>query len=115
MCFVCARVCMRVSVACKLLRAPYRFHNVHINVAVSTDNGLYSPLIQNVQNKGLVDINDAVNDLAVKARSNKLHANELQVRVQEADFTNALRTIVPSVSTKEVEHYEQLRQQFSAV
>ena len=40
--------------------------------------------------------------------------DELQVRVKESDFTNALRTIVPSVSTKEVEHYEQLRQQFSA-
>jgi hypothetical protein len=43
-----------------------------------------------------------------------MSADELHVQVTEQDFLQALVSIVPSVSTDEIAHYEQLRQQFSA-
>lgn len=56
-----------------------RFHQVHINVAVSTDHGLFTPLIQNADSKGLVAITNHVKELAAKAQAQKLTTNELAI------------------------------------
>jgi pyruvate dehydrogenase E2 component (dihydrolipoamide acetyltransferase) len=56
-----------------------RFHNVHINVAVNTDAGLFTPIISNTDNKGLVDISNAVKELAGKAQKSQLSLDELQI------------------------------------
>jgi len=56
-----------------------RYHNVNINVAVNSDVGLFTPLVPNTDNKGLVEIATSVRDLAEKAKSNKLSPDELQI------------------------------------
>jgi pyruvate dehydrogenase E2 component (dihydrolipoamide acetyltransferase) len=53
---------------------------VNINVAVNTDRGLFTPLISQTDNKGLVEINKQTKDLAEKAKAGKLGATELEVR-----------------------------------
>lgn len=50
---------------------------VDICVAVATDQGLFAPCIQNVNQIGLTTLNDAVKDVAVRARSGKLKLEEL--------------------------------------
>jgi len=55
-----------------------RFHNVNINVAVNTDRGLFTPLISQTDNKGLVEINKQTKELAEKAKAGKLGATELE-------------------------------------
>ncbi|KAI3814913.1 hypothetical protein L1987_14561 [Smallanthus sonchifolius] len=49
-----------------------QFHEVHINVAVQTDNGLYVPVIRDADKKGLSAISEDVKILAKKARENSL-------------------------------------------
>lgn len=56
-----------------------RYNNVNINVAVNSDAGLFTPLVPNTDNKGLVEISTSVRSLAEKAKANKLTSNELQV------------------------------------
>lgn len=43
--------------------------NVDISVAVATPNGLITPIVTDSDMRGLGDINDAVKDLAARARS----------------------------------------------
>jgi len=56
-----------------------RYHNVNINVAVNTDAGLYTPLVPNTDNKGLVDISNSVRELAGKAQKSQLSLDDLQI------------------------------------
>ncbi|KAI7757868.1 hypothetical protein M8C21_026786 [Ambrosia artemisiifolia] len=49
-----------------------QFHEVHINVAVQTDNGLFVPVIRDADKKGLSAISEDVKNLATKARENSL-------------------------------------------
>nr|XP_043623360.1 dihydrolipoyllysine-residue acetyltransferase component 2 of pyruvate dehydrogenase complex, mitochondrial [Erigeron canadensis] len=49
-----------------------QFHDVHINVAVQTDNGLFVPVIRDADKKGLSSISEDVKNLAKKARENSL-------------------------------------------
>jgi len=49
-----------------------RYHNVDINVAVSTPEGLFTPVVPDVDKKGLVAISSAVKELATKAKEKKL-------------------------------------------
>ncbi|KAK1416902.1 hypothetical protein QVD17_26021 [Tagetes erecta] len=49
-----------------------QFHEVHINVAVQTDNGLFVPVVRDADKKGLSAISEDVKDLAKKARENSL-------------------------------------------
>ncbi|XP_073140232.1 dihydrolipoyllysine-residue acetyltransferase component 2 of pyruvate dehydrogenase complex, mitochondrial-like isoform X2 [Henckelia pumila] len=49
-----------------------QYHNVNINVAVQTDNGLYVPVIRDADQKGLSKISDEVKHLAQKAKENSL-------------------------------------------
>ncbi|ELA08463.1 pyruvate dehydrogenase complex dihydrolipoamide acetyltransferase [Moraxella macacae 0408225] len=52
--------------------------SVNMGFAVATDNGLTVPVIQNVQDKGIVQLAKEIGELAKKARDNKLTAKELQ-------------------------------------
>lgn len=51
-----------------------------INVAVSTDEGLFTPIVQDADKKGLATIANTVKDLANKAKEKKLQPHEFQVR-----------------------------------
>ncbi|ERM98339.1 dihydrolipoyllysine-residue acetyltransferase component 2 of pyruvate dehydrogenase complex, mitochondrial isoform X1 [Amborella trichopoda] len=49
-----------------------QYHDVHVGVAVQTDNGLYVPVIKNADKKGLSIIAEDVKHLAQKAKDNNL-------------------------------------------
>ena len=49
-----------------------KFLNCDMSVAVSTDNGLITPIVFNANQKGLSEIANDVKTLAEKARSGKL-------------------------------------------
>ncbi|XP_051134782.1 dihydrolipoyllysine-residue acetyltransferase component 3 of pyruvate dehydrogenase complex, mitochondrial-like [Andrographis paniculata] len=55
-----------------------QFHNVNINVAVQTDNGLYVPVIRDADKKGLATISDEVKILAQKAKENSLKPEDYE-------------------------------------
>jgi pyruvate dehydrogenase E2 component (dihydrolipoamide acetyltransferase) len=55
-----------------------RYHNVDINVAVSTDEGLFTPIVQDADKKGLATIANTVKELATKAKERKLQPHEFQ-------------------------------------
>jgi peroxin-6 len=59
-------------------------------------------------------VQPAVKLLNPRTLLGNMSADELHVQVKEEDFLQALVSIVPSVSTDEIAHYEELRQQFSA-
>lgn len=50
---------------------------VDISIAVSTDKGLVVPVVRNVENMGLHDIELAIKDLATKARNNTLSPDDM--------------------------------------
>jgi pyruvate/2-oxoglutarate dehydrogenase complex dihydrolipoamide acyltransferase (E2) component len=54
--------------------------HAHINMgfAVSTDNGLFVPVVKDTDQKSIAEIAAAVNDLATRARSNRLKPDEIQ-------------------------------------
>ncbi|KAD2394015.1 hypothetical protein E3N88_40992 [Mikania micrantha] len=54
------------------------FLDVHINVAVQTDNGLYVPVIKDADKKGLSAISEDVKILANKARENNLKSADYE-------------------------------------
>eukprot|EP01102_Stenamoeba_stenopodia_P013671 TRINITY_DN446_c0_g4_i1.p1 TRINITY_DN446_c0_g4~~TRINITY_DN446_c0_g4_i1.p1 ORF type:complete len:532 (+),score=169.30 TRINITY_DN446_c0_g4_i1:215-1810(+) len=56
-----------------------RYHTVDINVAVNTDNGLFTPLIANADQKGLATIANSVKELAEKAKGGKLTPTDLTI------------------------------------
>lgn len=51
---------------------------IDISVAVATPTGLITPIVTNANQRGLVDISNAVRDLATRARENKLVPEEYQ-------------------------------------
>lgn len=53
-------------------------NTVDISVAVATDTGLITPIVKDVQAKGLSSINATFAELVEKARSNKLQPHEYQ-------------------------------------
>ncbi|KAL0415078.1 UNVERIFIED_CONTAM: pyruvate dehydrogenase complex, mitochondrial [Sesamum latifolium] len=55
-----------------------QYHNVNINVAVQTDNGLYVPVIKDADKKGLSKISDEVKHLAQKAKENSLKPEDYE-------------------------------------
>ncbi|KAK4761536.1 hypothetical protein SAY87_029420 [Trapa incisa] len=55
-----------------------QFHNVNINVAVQTDNGLYVPVIRDADKKGLSKIAEEVKSLAGKAKQNSLKPEDYE-------------------------------------
>jgi len=55
-----------------------QYHSADISVAVSTPNGLITPIVRQAENKGLRQISEEVKDLAGRARDNKLKPEEFQ-------------------------------------
>ncbi len=55
-----------------------QFENADISVAVSTPNGLMTPIVKAAETKGLRQISDEVKDLAKRARDGKLKPDEFQ-------------------------------------
>lgn len=53
-----------------------RFHTIDIAVAVGTDDGLITPVLRNVDQKGLLQIAAEMRELAAKARERKLAPEE---------------------------------------
>lgn len=54
------------------------YKQVDVSVAVSTPKGLLTPIVSNVESKGLSQISSSVKDLAKRARDNKLLPEEFQ-------------------------------------
>ena len=61
-----------------VLLCGFRYHNVNINVAVQTDNGLYVPVVRDADKKGLSKISEDVKNLAQKARENSLKPDDYE-------------------------------------
>ncbi|CAH1772921.1 unnamed protein product [Owenia fusiformis] len=55
-----------------------QYDSVDVNVAVSTESGLITPIVFNADSKGIATINSDVSTLAQKARDGKLQLNEFQ-------------------------------------
>ncbi|KAI1109610.1 dihydrolipoamide acetyltransferase component [Nemania sp. NC0429] len=55
-----------------------QYNNVDVSVAVATPTGLITPIVTNVEARGLESISAAVKELAKKARDNKLKPQEYQ-------------------------------------
>jgi pyruvate dehydrogenase E2 component (dihydrolipoamide acetyltransferase) len=55
-----------------------QYENADISVAVSTPNGLITPIVKAAEGKGLRQISDEVKDLAKRARDGKLKPEEFQ-------------------------------------
>lgn len=55
-----------------------QYHNVNINVAVQTDDGLFVPVIRDADKKGLSSISGEVKKLAQKARENSLKPDDYE-------------------------------------
>ncbi|KAI0967173.1 dihydrolipoamide acetyltransferase component [Xylaria arbuscula] len=55
-----------------------QYDNVDVSVAVATPTGLITPIVTNVEGRGLESISSAVKELAKKARDNKLKPQEYQ-------------------------------------
>lgn len=56
----------------------FRFDAVDVSVAVSTDNGLITPIVFSADRKGIESISKDVKALAAKARDGKLQPQEFQ-------------------------------------
>ena len=56
----------------------YSYNSTDIGVAVALDNGLITPIIRNVENKGLQKISTEIKDLILRAREKKLSPSEYQ-------------------------------------
>lgn len=56
----------------------FRFDAVDVSVAVSTDNGLITPIVFSADRKGIESISHDVKALAAKARDGKLQPQEFQ-------------------------------------
>ncbi|MCL7048577.1 hypothetical protein MKW94_020635 [Papaver nudicaule] len=55
-----------------------QYHNVNINVAVQTDNGLFVPVVRDADKKGLSTISEEVKHLATKAKENSLKPEDYE-------------------------------------
>ncbi|KAJ9688086.1 hypothetical protein PVL29_014036 [Vitis rotundifolia] len=55
-----------------------QYHNVNINVAVQTDNGLYVPVVRDADKKGLSKIAEEIKHLAQKAKDNSLKPEDYE-------------------------------------
>ena len=52
--------------------------DIHLGIAVALDNGLIVPVIRHADEKNLLGLSRAINDLAARARSKKLNPDEVQ-------------------------------------
>jgi len=56
-----------------------RYTSVDVSVAVSTPNGLITPIIFSADSKGVIEISENTKELAGKARAGKLQPHEFMV------------------------------------
>jgi pyruvate dehydrogenase E2 component (dihydrolipoamide acetyltransferase) len=72
--------CMKVPEANSSWQGTFirKYKNVDMSVAVQTDTGLITPIIQHSNLKGLADISKEMKDLAERARQQKLKPQEFQ-------------------------------------
>jgi len=54
-------------------------HDINLGIAVALDNGLIVPVIRNADEKNLLGLSRAINDLAARARSKKLNPEEVHL------------------------------------
>lgn len=75
-----ALACMQVPEANSSWQETFirQYSNVDVSVAVSTDNGLITPIVFSAEQKGVKEISQDVKALAVKARDGKLQPQEFQ-------------------------------------
>jgi len=59
-------------------KAILQYEQADISVAVSTPNGLITPIVRNADDKGMREISEEVKDLAARAREGKLKPEEFQ-------------------------------------
>ena len=52
--------------------------DINLGIAVALDNGLIVPVIRNADEKNLLGLSRAINDLAARARAKKLNPDEVQ-------------------------------------
>ena len=52
--------------------------DINLGIAVALDNGLIVPVIRNADEKNLLGLSRAINDLAARARTKKLNPDEVQ-------------------------------------
>jgi pyruvate dehydrogenase E2 component (dihydrolipoamide acetyltransferase) len=55
-----------------------QYNNIDISVAVAIDNGLVTPIIENADQKGIIQISNQMKDLAKRAKEMKLAPHEFQ-------------------------------------
>lgn len=65
-----------------------------VSVAVSTDKGLITPIVWEVNNKGVVQISQAVKELAGKARDGKLQPQEFQGELNQLFYSVKLECVI---------------------
>lgn len=65
-----------------------------VSVAVSTDKGLITPIVWEVNNKGVVQISQAVKELAGKARDGKLQPQEFQGELNQLFYSVKLKCVI---------------------
>ncbi|HZI31904.1 MAG TPA: dihydrolipoamide acetyltransferase family protein [Candidatus Binatia bacterium] len=58
--------------------AVIEYADIHLSVAVAVDDGLVTPVVRLAQTKSLIEISEAVKDLAARARNKKLKPEEYQ-------------------------------------
>ncbi len=52
--------------------------DINLGIAVALDNGLIVPVIRNADERNLLGLSRAINDIAIRARSKKLNPDEVQ-------------------------------------
>lgn len=55
-----------------------RYHDVDICIATATPTGLITPIVTNVEKKGIATISSEIKQLAMRARNNELKPHEYQ-------------------------------------
>ena len=81
-----------------------RKRSINIGIAIAVDNGLIVPVIHDADQLSINGINRAIQDLAARARANKLRLDDLQGGTFTVDNTGWFGSIltVPIINTPEV-------------
>ena len=81
-----------------------RKRRINIGIAIAVDNGLIVPVIHDADQLSINGINRAIQDLAARARANKLRLDDLQGGTFTVDNTGWFGSIltVPIINTPEI-------------
>merc|ERR1719394_1137660 len=78
------------------------FHTCDVSVAVDTGNGLITPIVTNVESKGLAEISSNIKELAGKAKEGKLQPHEFMGGPKKKVLPNASGDGYKTVNTMSV-------------